>query len=107
MVKLGLTLRDGSRRVIDATEGYSVMEAIRRSGCDEIEAECGGSCSCATCHVYVLSSAPGVLPPLADDEEALLDFADARQENSRLSCQITLRPEHDGMEIRIAPPSDF
>ncbi|MCB1395076.1 MAG: 2Fe-2S iron-sulfur cluster binding domain-containing protein [Rhodobacter sp.] len=104
MVTITLTLRDGTCRTIDAAEGYSLMEAIRAAGIDEVEAACGGSCSCATCHVYVDAAAPGSLPPLSDDEDALLDFTDTRQENSRLSCQITLRPEHAGLAVTIAPP---
>ncbi|GKY89954.1 2Fe-2S iron-sulfur cluster-binding protein [Sinisalibacter aestuarii] len=107
MVTFHLETRDGTRREITGAAGISAMEAIRASGCDEIAATCGGSCSCATCHVYLRKAAPEFLPPISPTEEDLLDFAEDRTEQSRLSCQVILRPELDGMEITVAPASAF
>lgn len=79
------------------------MEALRENGMDELMALCGGCCSCATCHVYVSSDHAKALPPMSEDENDLLDSSDARQANSRLSCQITLNASLDGLHVVIAP----
>jgi 2Fe-2S ferredoxin len=95
-----VTDRAGSSRIIQADEGLSLMEALRENGFDELMALCGGCCSCATCHVYVISDA---LPPMSEDENDLLDSSDAREDASRLSCQISLGAEHEGLQVVIAP----
>lgn len=82
-------LKDGSTRSVEAKPGASVMETAIRHNIRGIDAECGGSCSCATCHVYVLEADLPRLPPPDDMEDELLDgTASARAPNSRLSCQI-------------------
>lgn len=79
------------------------MEALRNGGIDEILAMCGGSCSCATCHVYVDSRFVDALPQVSHDENSLLDASSHRKETSRLSCQIVMSPELDGLRVTVAP----
>ena len=95
-------LKDGSTRSIDAKNGASVMETAVLNNVRGIDAECGGSCSCATCHVYVDDAFIAVLPPADDMENDLLDgVASERQPGSRLSCQITMTAELDGITVRV------
>ena len=102
MTKLTVFSRDGGKVAIDATDGLSLMEAIRDNGVDELLALCGGCCSCATCHVIVAEDFANLLPPMSDDENDLLDSSAHREPRSRLSCQITVSSELDGMTVRIA-----
>ena len=86
--------------VVDAEVGSTVMEAAVRNGVPGIEAECGGACACATCHVYVEPDwveATGAPAPM---EEDMLDFAFDVRPNSRLSCQIKVRDDLDGLVVR-------
>ena len=93
---------DGRRQAIEAAAGGSVMAAATRQGIDAILAECGGNAMCATCHVYVDEAWLDRLPPLSDDEDALLDGAAAeRLPNSRLSCQIKVTAELDGLVLTL------
>ena len=91
----------GAETLVEGLVGQSVMELARRAGIAEIVAECGGSCACATCHVYVdpawqaRTGAPG------PDEADMLDFVQDRTPQSRLSCQIRLRPELDGLAVHL------
>jgi 2Fe-2S ferredoxin len=94
--------RDGSAKAIEATPGQSLMELIRDAGVDELLALCGGCCSCATCHVIVDDASAAKLSSMSDDENDLLDSSDHRAANSRLSCQIAVTPELDGMTVTIA-----
>jgi 2Fe-2S ferredoxin len=95
-------LLDGSRRSVDAKLGSSVMENAIRSNIRGIDAECGGSCSCATCHVYVDEAYVARLVPADDEEAELLGFVAAeRLPNSRLSCQLAMTAELDGITVRI------
>ncbi len=93
---------DGRPERIDARAGESAMMAATRHGIAGIVAECGGNAMCATCHVYVDESWLGRLPAIGDEEDALLDGAAAeRLSNSRLSCQIKIAPELDGLILRL------
>lgn len=103
MTKLVVVSRDGSEQVIEADAGISVMEAIRDAGMDELLALCGGCCSCATCHVYVDPDFADKLPALSEDENDLLDSSDHRTEASRLSCQLKVSADIDGLRVTIAP----
>jgi 2Fe-2S ferredoxin len=103
MPKLTVTNRAGETSDIEAEDGLTVMEAIRDNGFDELLALCGGCCSCATCHVYVESAGGGTLPEMSEDEDDLLESSDHRKDNSRLSCQVPLTAELDGMKVTIAP----
>jgi 2Fe-2S ferredoxin len=94
--------RDGSEQTIAAAPGATLMEAIRDAGVDELLALCGGCCSCATCHVHVDPAFADRLPEMTDDENDLLDSSDHRNINSRLSCQIPLTAELDGIIATIA-----
>jgi 2Fe-2S ferredoxin len=100
---LNVTTRAGDRHQLQAADGYSVMEVLRDSGVDEIQAICGGMCSCATCHVYIEPGFEDALPPLGEDENDLLDSSDFRTERSRLSCQISVSAALDGLEVVVAP----
>lgn len=103
MPKLSYFDRDGQQKTVPAEAGLSVMEAIRDSGFDDEFAICGGCCSCGTCHVYVDAAWEGQAGPPNPDEADLLDSFDSRQENSRLSCQLTFEDKLDGLVVRIAP----
>jgi len=103
MPKLVVVTRDGEESVFDGEAGLSVMEIIRDNGVDELLALCGGCCSCATCHVYVDPAFAPLLPDMSEDENDLLDSSDHRDERSRLSCQIAMTDELDGITITLAP----
>ena len=103
MPTVHVTTRDGALRQVEATSGRSLMANLRDGGIDEILALCGGNASCATCHVHVDRSWLDRLPPMGPDEDDLLDSSDARQDNSRLSCQIPVTDELDGLEVTVAP----
>ena len=98
--------QSGSEKAIQAPEGRTLMEVIRDSGFDELLALCGGCCSCATCHVHVDPAFADKLPKMSEDENDLLDSSDHRTEYSRLSCQILMRPDLDGLEVTLAPETD-
>ena len=102
MPKIIITNRDGKKHEIDADTNFTLMEAIRDKGFD-IEASCGGCCACATCHVYIDNKWKTRVTKLNDDEESMLDLAFDVRDNSRLSCQIELSDELDGLELEIAP----
>lgn len=94
--------REGRERRLDALEGWRVMEIIRDHGLP-IKAECGGACACATCHVYVDPKWRPTLAPPTEEEEDMLDEAFEVDERSRLSCQIIMSAELDGLRITLAP----
>jgi 2Fe-2S ferredoxin len=103
MPKLVVVTREGDESVFEADTGLSVMEIIRDNGVDELLALCGGCCSCATCHVYVDPAFAAILPEMSDDENDLLDSTDHRNDTSRLSCQLQMTDELDGLIVTIAP----
>jgi ferredoxin, 2Fe-2S len=103
MTLLHVTTRNGTRVEINAKEGLSLMENLRDNGLDEVVALCGGCCSCATCHVYIDSTFTGALPPISEDEDCMLEGSDHRRSESRLSCQIVIKPELNGLGVVIAP----
>lgn len=95
---------DGTTRTHDlqAALGQSAMQAAIGAGLDGIAADCGGLLTCATCHVYVVPEWAARLPPPSDDELGMLDFTAApRRESSRLSCQIMVLPELDGLTLEL------
>jgi len=93
---------DGAVHEVEANEGESLMQVALRNGIEGIVAECGGECACATCHVYVAAAFAGMLPPPDAVEEDMLDFVAAeRKTNSRLSCQIKVVAELDGIEVTL------
>ena len=93
---------DGAVREVVANEGESLMQVALRNGIEGIVAECGGECACATCHVYVAATFAGMLPPPDAVEQDMLDFVAAeRKTNSRLSCQIKVVADLDGIEVTL------
>jgi 2Fe-2S ferredoxin len=93
---------DNRRENIEADIGESAMQAATRHGVDEIVAECGGNAMCATCHVYVDKNWIGRLAAMSEEENALLDgVAAERQPASRLSCQIRIEQDLDGLVLRL------
>jgi 2Fe-2S ferredoxin len=95
---------DGTQEDVEAELGYSLMEAATLNGIAGIEAECGGACSCATCHVHVDPDWLGKLPEMEPMEDAMLDAANDRQATSRLSCQIEVTENLDGLTVTVVPP---
>ncbi len=94
--------QDQKATTLDIPVGTSVMQAAILHGVDGIVAECGGSCMCATCHVYVQGEQVGVTPPMQPDEDAMLEAtASPRRPNSRLSCQLVVSPEMDGLVVHL------
>ena len=101
-MKIRVTDRDGTNHEVDGQAGLKLMEVLRDLDYG-VEAICGGMCSCATCHVYVDAGWIDRLTPREDEEDDLLDSLEGRHANSRLSCQIELGDEHDGLSVTIAP----
>ncbi|NND82632.1 MAG: 2Fe-2S iron-sulfur cluster binding domain-containing protein [Gammaproteobacteria bacterium] len=102
MPKIKVTNLQGEQRSIDATPGLSLMEVLRDNNYEEILAMCGGCCSCATCHVHIQPVEEIALPIMEEDEELLLEMADHYDpKRSRLSCQIELTEQHDGLEVTL------
>lgn len=103
MSEVVVTTRQGEVHRLPIRVGASLMEIIRDAGIDELLALCGGCLSCATCHVFVEERFLDRLEAKSDDEDDLLDSSDHRCARSRLSCQIALSDELDGLEVSIAP----
>ena len=99
MAKIIYVDHDGNERPIEATNGESVMEAAIKNSIPGIDADCGGACACATCHVYVDASFMDKVGKPEDMEQSMLDFAENVQENSRLSCQISVSDDLDGLKV--------
>jgi 2Fe-2S ferredoxin len=91
----------GTRYEVDAENGSTVMENAIRNGVPGIEAECGGACACATCHVYIDEDWRPLTGKAEPMEEDMLDFAFDLRPNSRLSCQIKVSDELDGLIVRV------
>ena len=90
---------DGTERPIEAKNGETVMETAIKNSVPGIDADCGGACACATCHVYVDESFMDKVGQPEEMEQSMLDFAENVQANSRLSCQIQVSDELDGLRV--------
>ena len=101
MTKLTFIAHDGTHFDMDAENGSTVMENAIRNAVPGIEAECGGACACATCHVYVDEAWTAEVGEPEAMEEDMLDFAFEVKPTSRLSCQIKVRDEIDGLVVRV------
>lgn len=102
MPVIHFTRATGAEVDVEFQPGASVMEVAVKNGLDEIIAECGGSCACATCHVYVDADWYDRFDPPDVFEADMLDFTEAeRQETSRLSCQLALTADHDGLKVTL------
>jgi 2Fe-2S ferredoxin len=106
MAKITFIQPDGSSQAVDAEEGMTVMEAAKKSMVPGIEAECGGACACATCHVYVDEAWREKTGAPSEMEEDMLDFAFDVRPSSRLSCQIKVTQALDGLVVRV-PEKQF
>ncbi|MDG4894732.1 MULTISPECIES: 2Fe-2S iron-sulfur cluster-binding protein [unclassified Mesorhizobium] len=101
MTKLTYIAHDGTQFDVEAENGSTVMENAIRNAVPGIEAECGGACACATCHVYVDEAWTAEVGEPEAMEEDMLDFAYDVRPNSRLSCQIKVRDALDGLIVRV------
>lgn len=106
MTKITYIEQDGTKHEVDAQDGMTLMEVAVKNSVPGIEAECGGACSCATCHVYIDKSWHDKLDEMDVMEEDMLDFAVDVKETSRLSCQIRVKAELEGIEVGI-PEKQF
>lgn len=106
MPKVNFVDLAGGRHEVDVEVGNTLMEAAIDNDIAGIEAECGGACACATCHAYVDENWIARLPEMDDMEDAMLDSALDRKSNSRLTCQITMTDEYDGIEVVVAYNGD-
>jgi len=106
MAKITYIQPDGESRTVDAQPGITVMEAAKLNSIVGIEAECGGACACATCHVYIDPAWTATVGKPGDMEEDMLDFAFDVRDESRLSCQIKVTPELDGLVVKV-PEKQF
>ena len=99
MVQITYVEHDGTEHVVDSHTGVSLMQAAIDNLVPGIDADCGGECSCATCHVMVNENWLEKVGPPGEMEESMLDLNPERQENSRLSCQVEVSEELDGLRV--------
>lgn len=102
MVNITFIQPDDTEKSVEASPGHSIMEVAMRNNISGIVAECGGQCSCATCHVYIEGGFFDKVGPPVDDEEDMLEFSETRRDNSRLGCQVEITEDMDGMIVRVA-----
>jgi len=101
MPKIKYIEHSGKEHEVEVPEGWSVMEGAVKNLIPGIDADCGGACACATCHVFVDAAFAGKIPSKSDMEETMLDFAPEIRPSSRLSCQIKVSKELDGLIVRM------
>jgi len=106
MPKITYIEHNGTEHVVEAEIGQTVMEVAIKNNIPGIEAECGGACACATCHVYVDEAWRAATGEPEEMEEDMLDFAFDIRDSSRLSCQIKMTEELDGLVVRV-PEKQF
>ena len=99
MVKIIYKDHQGNSKIIEVENGLSIMEGAIQNDIPGIDADCGGSMACATCHVYVEEKWLDKLPIAEDAEVDMIDMAYEPKKNSRLSCQIIVSDELDGLEV--------
>ena len=100
MPKIVYIETDGTEHAVDVPVGLSVMEGAVRFTVPGIDGDCGGACACATCHVYIDAEWAAKLKPMSDLEKDMLDFAFDVDSRSRLSCQIKVTAEMEGLVVR-------
>lgn len=101
MVKVTYIEYDGTAHSHDVAADMSVMEAAKQNSVPGIDADCGGACACATCHIHIDPAWTARVGPAEDDEADLLQFANDPDETSRLSCQVRLAKELDGLVVHM------
>lgn len=99
MVTITYVDQDGTRRPVEAEAGANLMETAVRNGVTTIEGECGGALACATCHVYIPPEWQAVTGAVSEDEREMLEFGVDTDDRSRLSCQIVITQEMDGLTV--------
>lgn len=106
MTQIIFETADGAQYEVEVTNGTTLMQAAVDNGIDAIVAECGGACSCATCHCYIEESFMDKIPAAGDVENSMLDYAMDPQDNSRLSCQVEITDALNGMRVKL-PASQY
>lgn len=102
MPKVSFTSHDGVTTEVEAADGVTLMQIALERGIGGISGDCGGACQCCTCHVFVDEAWQSRLPSMDEMEDAMLDStAEPRRANSRLSCQLTMRAELDGLVVHL------
>ena len=102
MPKITYIEHNGETHTLEVSNGLSVMEGAVQNNIPGIDADCGGSCACATCHAYIDHSWIDKIPEMDDMEDSMLDAAYERKDNSRLTCQIEVNDDLDGLIVHIA-----
>ena len=97
--------RNGEKHIVEGAAGDSLMDPLRSA--DLVDATCGGSCSCATCHVYLDDKSFALLPAAGEEENEVIEFMEKVEDTSRLACQIQLTEEMDGMAVTVAKEEGF
>ncbi len=105
-VRVHFVSADGARWEVAGPLGETIMDCAVDNGVPGITAQCGGGCTCSTCHCYVPSPWYERVGPAQGDEADILEFTPGRRANSRLSCQVVLRADLDGITVEIPPPTD-
>lgn len=103
MARFTVRTRSGDEIEVAGRDGATLLKAMRKAGVDEVEAQCGGGCACATCHVYLTLPEGAVLPPIGPGEARMLATSRNRTLASRLSCQVRLEPGLERMHVVVAP----
>ena len=101
MAKITYIEHSGKEHVVEVASGLSLMEGAKRNGVPGIDADCGGACQCGTCHVFVAPAWAKRTGARTDLEDAMLDFAEGVQPESRLACQVKVTEELDGLVVRM------
>lgn len=101
MANITFIQSNGTQQTIEIESGKSVMEGARENNIDGILAECGGDCCCSTCHCYIAPDWFSRLPPAVDDEAGLLEFAWEPKTNSRLTCQLKVTDDMEGLVLHV------
>lgn len=103
MVQFTVEKRNGETLDVTGRDGATLMKVLRKAGVEELEAQCGGGCACATCHVFITLPGGAPTPPMGPGESRMLASSQHRTFTSRLSCQVKLEPSLEGMRVVIAP----
>jgi len=106
MVTVKFIQPDGAENVVEVPEGTTLMTAAVENDVPGILGDCGGACSCATCHCYIDAAFQSRIPPVQEIESSMIEFAIEPRENSRLGCQVVLTEEMSGIEVHV-PESQY
>lgn len=102
MVQLTFTLANGATYDAEGTPGQTLLQVAQNQGIDGFWAECGGNCTCATCHCYLSGAAAEAVPAPTENEQVMLDcVADERRPGSRLACQVRLQDNLNGLRVEV------